>query len=143
MIAAAVPHVTLTAADLMSRDVVSVSQDMALGAAAELFCRQQLGEAAVVDADGRCVGILSATDLIRASLPRSRGAEDLPLPACPYQARGRLVTGADTLICTRTQGSCPLQQLQPLMGGRHTAICRLRDELVNDWQQLAGGCPPA
>jgi predicted transcriptional regulator len=48
----------------MSRDVVTISQDMPLRAAAELFFQQQIGEVAVVDAAGRCVGMLSVTGLL-------------------------------------------------------------------------------
>ena len=108
------PLLALTASDLMNRDVVTISQDTPLRAAAELFFQRQIGEAAVVDAAGRCVGLLSATDLIRWALGEARGgAEDVPPPACPYQVKGRLLTGADAVICTRTEGSCPLQELRP------------------------------
>ena len=58
------PLLALTASDLMSPDVVTISQDAPLRAAAELFFQRQVGEAAVVDADGRCVGVLSATGLM-------------------------------------------------------------------------------
>jgi hypothetical protein len=53
------------------------------------------------------------------------GLEDGPLLACPDQVKGRLLTGADAVICTRTQGSCPWQEVRPMTGGRHTAVCRL------------------
>ena len=45
------------------------------------------------------------------------------------------------MICTRAQGSCPLQELRPMTGGRHTAVCLLRDGPVSDWQQVSGGVP--
>ena len=136
------PLLALTASDLMSRDVVTISQDTPLRAAAELFFQRQIEEAAVVDADGRCVGMLSATDLIRWALGEARGAaEDAPPPACPYQVKGRLLTGEDAVICTRPQGSCPLQELRAMTGGRHTALCLLRGGPVSDWQQVSGGVP--
>jgi CBS domain-containing protein len=126
----------------MSRDVVTISQDTPLRAAAELFFQRKIGEAAVVDADGRCVGMLSATDLLHWALGEDRGtAEDVPPPACPYQVRGRLLTGGDAVICTRAQGSCPLQEVRPMAGGRHTAVCQLREGVVSDWQQASGGVP--
>jgi CBS domain-containing protein len=131
-----------TASDLMSRDVVKVSQDTPLRAAAELFIRQQIGEAAVVDADGHYVGMLSATDLIRWALGEVRGgAEDVQPPACSYQVKGRLVTGEEALICTRAPESCPLQEMRALTGGRHTAVCLLRGGPVSDWQQVSGRVP--
>jgi CBS-domain-containing membrane protein len=55
----------LTAADVMSRDVVTVPHTMLLHHAAHLLARKQISGAPVVDADGRCVGILSATDFVR------------------------------------------------------------------------------
>ena len=135
------PSSALTASDLMSRDVVTISQDMPLRAAAELFFQQQIGEAAVVDADGRCVGVLSATDLIRWALASPVALAPGGGGTCPYQVKGRLLTGADAVICTRPQGSCPLQEVLPMTGGRHTAICLLWNGLVSDWQQVSDGVP--
>lgn len=136
------PFLAPTASDLMSRDVVTISQDTPLGAAAALFCGPQVGEAAVVDAAGRCVGMLSATDLLRWALGETGGAaEAAPPPACPYQVKGRLLTGVGTVICMRAPGSCPLQEMRPTTGGRHTAVCLLRAGVVSDWQQAAGGGP--
>jgi CBS domain-containing protein len=62
----------------MNRDVVTISQDTPLRAAAELFFQRRIEEAAVVDADGRCVAILSATGLIRWTLGEPGGAKDVP-----------------------------------------------------------------
>ena len=67
------------------------------------------------------------------------GPEDVPPPACPYQTRGRLLNGTDAVICTRATGSCPLQEVRPMTGGRHTSVCRLRDAVVSDWTNEAGG----
>jgi CBS domain-containing protein len=133
------PLLALTASDLMSRDVVTIPQDTPLQEAAELFLRRQTGEAAVVDADGRCVGVLSATDLLRGALQGAGGPEGVPAPACPYQVRGRLLTGAAAVICTRAPGSCPLQEERPTTGGRHTAVCQLGEGVVSDWQEVSGG----
>jgi CBS domain-containing protein len=136
------PLLALTASDLMNRDVVTISQDTPLREAAELFFQRHIDEAAVVDAAGRYVGLLSATDLLHWALGEARRApEDVPPPACPYLVKGRLLTGEAALICTRAQGSCPLQELRPMTGGRHTAVCLLRDGPVSDWQQVSGGVP--
>jgi CBS domain-containing protein len=121
----------------MRRDVTTISQDTPLRVAAELFFRRHVGEAAVVDADGQCVGMLSATDLLRWALQGAGAPEDVPPPACPYQVKGRLLTGEDAVICTRAPGSCPLQELRPMTAGRHTAVCLLWNELVSDWQQVS------
>jgi CBS domain-containing protein len=52
----------LTAADLMSRDLVALPQDLPMPKAAELLARRGVSGAPVLDAAGRCVGVLSATD---------------------------------------------------------------------------------
>ena len=54
----------LTAADLMSRDLITIPQQMSIRAAAHLLSQAQVSGAPVVDNQGRCVGILSATDLV-------------------------------------------------------------------------------
>jgi CBS domain-containing protein len=59
------PLLDLTAADLMSRPVTALTPDMPLREAAGLLAREQLSGAPVVDAAGRCVGVLSATDFVR------------------------------------------------------------------------------
>jgi CBS domain-containing protein len=140
MIATTRPLLALTASDLMGRDAVTISQDTPLRVAAELFFQRKIGEAAVVDADGRCVGMLAATDLVRWALGEVQGGpEDVPPPACPYQMKGRLLTGEDAVICTQAQGSCPLQEVRPMTGGRHTIVCQLREGVVSDWQEVSGG----
>jgi CBS-domain-containing membrane protein len=55
----------LTADDLMTRNVVMVPQKMSLQAAAHMLAQRQISGAPVVDENGRCVGVLSATDLIQ------------------------------------------------------------------------------
>jgi CBS-domain-containing membrane protein len=131
------PLLALTASDLMSRDVVTISQDAPLGAAVELFFRRQIDEAAVVDSEGRCVGALSASGLLCWGLGEAPGvAEDVP-PACRYQVKGRLLTGEDGVICTLGEGSCPLQEVRPMKGGCHTAVCLLQGGPVS------GGRAPA
>jgi len=58
------PFLTLTAADLMSREVVMVSRSMSLRAAAHLLSETHVSGAPVVDETGECVGVLSATDFM-------------------------------------------------------------------------------
>jgi CBS domain-containing protein len=55
----------LTAEDVMSREVRMIPQEMSLQAAACILAQEHISGAPVVDADGRCVGVLSATDFIR------------------------------------------------------------------------------
>jgi predicted transcriptional regulator len=55
---------SLKAADLMSRNVVMLSQEMSLQLAARLLARAGVTGAPVVDDRGQCVGVLSATDFM-------------------------------------------------------------------------------
>lgn len=107
-----------TVADLMSRDPVRLSEQMPLREAARLLLRAGVGGAPVVDARGRCVGVLSAADVLRWV------AGGGLLTPCPYQVTGRLLTGEDAVICTLAAGNCPWQMVRPATGGRHTVLCR-------------------
>ena len=55
----------LTAADVMSRDVLAIPRQMSLRAAAHQLVQAHVSGAPVVDEGGRCVGVLSTTDLAR------------------------------------------------------------------------------
>jgi len=65
MIPTTKPFLTLTASDLMSREVEAIPREMSLRAAAHLLSRANISGAPVVDADVRCVGVLSASDFVR------------------------------------------------------------------------------
>src|SRR5207245_6482522 len=55
----------LTAADLMSRELIVLSQSTSLRSAAHQLALARVSGAPVVDDAGRCVGVLSAADLVR------------------------------------------------------------------------------
>jgi CBS-domain-containing membrane protein len=59
------PLLDVRAADLMSRDVVKIPQSMSLRAAAHLLAKAGVSGAPVTDNQGRCIGVLSTTDLLR------------------------------------------------------------------------------
>ena len=54
----------LTAADLMSSPVITIPKEMSLQGAAHMLCRFSISGAPVVDASGRCIGVLSTTDFL-------------------------------------------------------------------------------
>lgn len=64
----------MNAKDVMSRRVVTLSPDATIGAAAKLFERSGITGAPVVAADGRLLGVLSQTDLVRHSVRFAAGA---------------------------------------------------------------------
>jgi CBS-domain-containing membrane protein len=131
----------LTAGDLMTRDIVLLPEEMALRDAARLLHQAQVSGAPVIDEQGRCVGVLSAADFLRWAEQEGRGAEKVPVPACPYQVKGRLLTGEEAVICTLAEGSCPLQVMQPITGGRHTALCTLLSANIRNQQQTIEDLP--
>jgi CBS-domain-containing membrane protein len=58
------PLLSLTAADLMTTTVVAIPQAMSLRGAAHLFGQSHISGAPVVNDEGRCIGVLSATDFV-------------------------------------------------------------------------------
>ena len=73
------PLLALTAGDLMSRDLVLLTENMPLREAAHLLLENQIGGAPVVDAQGKCVGVVSATDFLRLAEKRN----DVTKPVSP------------------------------------------------------------
>jgi CBS domain-containing protein len=55
---------TLRVSDVMSRDVVILSAEQSMASAATLLSRKGISGAPVADDQGRCSGILSATDFV-------------------------------------------------------------------------------
>jgi CBS-domain-containing membrane protein len=73
----------LTAADLMSREVITVPQEMPLPVAARVLAEAQIGGAPVVDSEGRCIGVFSTADLARRAQLAKRAARKAPaIPGC-------------------------------------------------------------
>lgn len=64
MLATVKPLFALTAADLMSHPPVLVPRGMSLEGAAHMLRQAHITGAPVVDEDGRCVGVVSATDFV-------------------------------------------------------------------------------
>lgn len=117
------PSHALTAGDVMSRHLVVVPLQMSVRDAVRLLHRVQAGEAPVVDEHGRCVGVLPPADVYRWVGDGCPETVVGPVPTCPYQVRGRLLTGVEAVICTLADGSCPFQGVLPTTGGRHADVC--------------------
>jgi CBS domain-containing protein len=54
----------LTSRDVMTRDVVCLSEEMPMREAARLLLRNRISGAPVVDSLGRCTGVISNTDFL-------------------------------------------------------------------------------
>src|SRR5262245_58965485 len=79
------PLMALTARDLMSTEVVAVPQEMSLQGAARLLSRWSISGAPVVDAEGRCVGVLSASDFLSWA-EQDEDARKVAHPGCMVSA---------------------------------------------------------
>jgi CBS domain-containing protein len=73
MQAAPKPLLTLTAADLMTSPVQTIRQETSLREAAGMLSGSHISGAPVVDADGRCVGVLSSSDFVTWAVKGGRG----------------------------------------------------------------------
>jgi CBS-domain-containing membrane protein len=63
---------SLTAADLMTESVVMIPEEMSLQGAAHLLTQARVTGAPVINSEGCCVGVLSATDFVH-WIDRTRG----------------------------------------------------------------------
>jgi CBS-domain-containing membrane protein len=87
----------LTAEDVMSRDVITIAWNMSLRAAAHELAQANVSGAPVTDDHGRCIGVLSTTDLVR-WLDRLQG---LPADAVHlYMTTGVVKAALDTPVTT-------------------------------------------
>src|SRR6266700_2253117 len=73
---------SLTAADLMTRSPIMIPKDMSLQCAARLLSRSGVTGAPVVDDEGRCIGVISATDFLAWADKGERAAKRPKTAAC-------------------------------------------------------------
>jgi len=128
---------TLTAGDLMSRDVVQISQHMSLREAARLLLRHEISGAPVVDAQGACIGILSTTDLLHwiqketVDVPQEGGQRPR---SCFFQLQYRAPGGQDRVLCTLPASVCPIQRPERCADGSERIFCNQPHGVLTDWQ---------
>lgn len=113
----------LTVGEVMDRNLVVAPRQMLVREAVRLLNRARANEAIVVDERGCCVGMLSPADVFRWVEAGSPDSVIDPVLTCPYQVRGRLLTGGEAVICVLAHGNCPYQVEVPTIGGRHTDVC--------------------
>jgi CBS domain-containing protein len=128
------PLARLTADDLMSRDLLLLSEDTPLRSAAHLLIRHQVSGAPVIDRYGKFVGVLSALDFVRVVNDTKREEEQsAPNPlACRFQV-SRTEFG-DRVLCTLPAGACAVQQVQTDAAGCKWIACSQPHEMFVDWQ---------
>jgi CBS domain-containing protein len=122
---------TLTAGDLMSRELETVPADLPLRDAAARLARRGVHGVPVVDADGRCVGVLSATDVAR----WAGGGAPPPRPlTCGYLETHHEPGGRETVACKLAAGVCPFQRPREAAAGGPAVACSDPHCVPVDWQ---------
>jgi CBS-domain-containing membrane protein len=100
------PILERTAEDLMSRDVITIPSKMSLRAAAHLLAQSHVSGAPVIDETGRCVGVLSAVDLVnwvdRGELAAKRGPTSPRGFCCEWEVIELGALPADAVSCYMT-----------------------------------------
>lgn len=131
------PFLSLTAGDLMTREVVTLPQQMPLQEAVRLLLHNQVGGAPIVDEQGKCVGVLTAIDILRLAGRREDAtrAASPPLPiACPFQLKYQSSKGEELTLCTLPPGMCPIQEKRAEPGEKEIIVCREPHCVLADWQ---------
>lgn len=132
MFATTRPLTELTAGDLMSRDLVSVSYETSLREAGRLLLLHQIGGVPVVDPGGTCIGVLSTTDLLRWAIEQNGGSSpriaERPC-SCIFQIKHRGENGEEQVVCALPLDVCSLQRKE---GDK--VLCSQPHEVLADWQ---------
>ncbi len=122
----------LTAAELMSREILTIHIHSSLVDAARRLAQNCRHGAPVVDDDGRCVGVLSVSDLARSIITQHTPGPTLHR-TCHYQQTLR-EPGSETILCVLDQGACPFQSRYRTQDGRELIACGEPHSVPVDWQ---------
>lgn len=131
------PLLSLTAGDLMTRDVVRLTEDIPLPDAASVLFQNRISGAPVVNAEGKCVGVLSTLDFLHLVLkqPDLARAGSTALPnTCSFQVKHRMPDGEEIILCLLPPDVCPLQREQMGPKGSTRIVCRDPHAVLTDWQ---------
>jgi CBS domain-containing protein len=82
---------TSTAADLMTTPVMTIPQDTSLREAARLLSGSHISGAPVVDADGKCLGVLSSSDFVTWTSEGAKAEDDTPVVTCFIAPWGEVI----------------------------------------------------
>jgi CBS domain-containing protein len=136
MTAAAKPLLALTAGDLMTRDLLVISEDIPMCSAAQLLLSHQISGAPVVDLAGRLVGVVSTTDFMRATQTLSNaghGSSERPV-ACSHQTWLRDPNGKGFTLCDLPLGACSVQRAYWDRAGKQQVKCIEPSGIATDGQ---------
>lgn len=125
----------LTASDLMSAASIFLYESQPLRKAADELLRAGVHGAPVVDASGRCVGVLSVSDLARWAARKEGPAPTRPR-TCSHQEVHRSIHGEETTLCTLPAGTCSIQASKQLPDGSAVEVCREPHCVCLEWQMV-------
>jgi CBS-domain-containing membrane protein len=121
------PFTSLTAADLMSSDVVTIPSHLSLRKAAHLLSNANVTGAPVVDSRGVCIGVISATDFVHlADSERCASSRDTKECVCSeWQVVNVENLPLDEVVCFMTpdpvtvRPNCSITDLARMMLDAH------------------------
>lgn len=120
------PFAMLTAADVMSRNVMVIPQQMDLREAAHLLAQAHVSGAPVIDADGACIGVLSATDFVHwaeGQPPQSEPAANVEKVCADWQ-----IVEEDSLPADSVAG---YMTPNPVTAGEHASLAALAGKMID------------
>ncbi len=143
MITSSQPIAELTAADLMSGDLLLLTEEMSLREAARRFVRRRISGAPVVNAERRLIGVLSASDFVRLANKVTGGVKAAEAPlSCQFQRELKDGDRAFT-VCTLPMGACSAQKPWTDSAGQQHMICAEPHCVFVDWQDVEVDSLPA
>ena len=120
------PFLSLTARDLMNPDVTAIPERMSLRGAAHRLAQSRISGAPVVDAEGKCVGVLSSTDFVAWTDQGERAARQPAGPAGSFHSAWQI---ADPEALPE-QDVSRVMSSDPVTVAPHTPIAELARTMV-------------
>jgi CBS domain-containing protein len=117
----------------MNRNVKTLRTEDSMRDVASLLVKFGIRGAPVVDNEGRCVGMLSVSDIARWAADRDEPPTERPR-SCAFQEKCRAPGGQETDLCLLAEGVCPVQNLRTGADGRRAIHCSEPHSVLADWQ---------
>ena len=111
----------LTAADLMTHDLICLPHEMTMKEAARLLLQNRISGAPVVDNEGQCIGVISAIDFV--ALTKKNGDKHAPCVGCTEWEVVVEMMPEDEIVQFMTS--------DPVMVSPSTAMCKLARQMVD------------
>lgn len=129
-----------TAAELMTRDVRTIGDSLFLHEAARRLSELSVRGVPVVDHNGKCVGVLSVSDLARWAANDDKKEAIVP-NTCTFQEKVREPGGRESVLCLMADGLCPFQRCDCNSLGKNQRLCSQPHCVPSDWQMVE--CEPS